>query len=187
MTIRNVFLVFSLVLGIATTATAQSTTDAPTAADLFPVTPAVPQENQVTTEKFGDWEKRCIPSTGACVINFLARDTEQNPVAEINIQKLPSGSQAIAGATVISPLGTLLTSGIRVQVDGGRALQYPFIWCTQQGCFSRFGLTKESLDSFKFGAIATITIFALANQDTPVLLNISLNGFTAAYDSLPKE
>jgi len=190
MKFRTGFLALGLCFGLAATATAQTTTEQPadtntqSEAEIFPVAPANPAADQLTKEKFGDWEKRCDTSNGECIINYLARDAEQNPVAEINIQKLSEGGDAVAGATVISPLGTLLTSGIRLQVDGGRALQYPFAWCTQQGCFSRFGLTQDSIDSLKHGAIATVTIYSVSNRNKPILLNVSLNGFTTAFDSL---
>ncbi|MFQ5622982.1 MAG: invasion associated locus B family protein [Paracoccaceae bacterium] len=154
--------------------------------DQYPVDPVNPVE-QMEIEQFGDWAKRCVTGTEECVINQLARDTNGNPVAEINILQLAEGGDARAGVTVITPLGTLLTSGIRIQVDGGRALQYPFGWCEQRGCISRFGLTQDSVNSLKNGAVATLTLFAVANPKKPVSLDISLTGFTAAYDALKKK
>lgn len=196
MTLRSSILLFGLCFGLATAAMAQDTAEQPpepaepatqTEAEIFPVTPAFPAADQVTKEKFGDWEKICVSSTGNCAINYLARDSDDSPVAEIKIEKLTSGGEAKAGATVITPLGTLLTKGIRLQVDGGRALQYPFSWCTRQGCFARFGLTEESVSALKRGAIATISLYAFSNQNEPIVLNVSLVGFTAAFDSLSHE
>ena len=49
----------------------------------------------------------------------------------------------MAGVTVVTPLGTLLTAGVVVQVDTGEQRQYPFAWCSQVGCFARFGLASR--------------------------------------------
>ena len=63
----------------------------------------------------------------------LAVDQAKNPVAEVSLLKLPEQSEADAGVTVVTPLGTLLTTGVILQVDAGEKRQYPFAWCSQVG------------------------------------------------------
>ena len=67
---------------------------------------------------------------------------------------------------------------------GGEQRQYPFAWCSQVGCFSRFGLTKPSIDGLKRGKAGKITLVSVGRPETPVVLALSLSGFTAAFDSL---
>ncbi len=146
--------------------------------------PQDPAQNFVT-EAFGDWEVRCSADKTNCFMYVLARDTSLSPVAEISIVALPQGGDATAGVTVVTPLGTLLTEGLVLQIDSGRARQYDFGWCTRAGCFSRFGFTADELASMKQGANAKMRIVSVSAPDQPVLLDISLSGFTAGFNALP--
>jgi len=154
-------------------------TDAATAGD-----PAAPEVMEIVRDTFGDWEVRCAPQGEDCFMYQLAMDSQNNPVAEVSILKLPEGSEAAAGVTMVTPLGSLLQSGIVLQIDQGEARQYPFNWCSQVGCFARFGLTQESINAMKRGRTATVMLASVAAPEAPVSLNLSLTGFTAGYDSL---
>jgi invasion protein IalB len=116
----------------------------------------------------------------------LLKDGGDNAVAEISMFGLPAGQQAVAGATVIAPLETLLTADLTLSVDAGKARKYPFSWCSPIGCVARIGFTQEELDGFKKGNEATITIVPVVAPDQKVELKVSLAGFTAGYDSVNK-
>ncbi len=146
--------------------------------------PAKPEVMEVVRDTFGDWQVRCAPDGNECFMYQLAVDEAKNPVAEVSILKLPDASEADAGVTVVTPLGTLLTSGLVLQIDTGEKRQYPFAWCSQVGCFSRFGLAKPTLDGMKRGKAGSITLISVGKPESPVTLALSLSGFTAAYDSL---
>ena len=122
-----------------------------------PATPQQPQVMEIVKDTFGDWQVRCAPDGNECFMYQLALDAQKNPVAEVSILKLPEASEAEAGVTVVTPLGTLLTNGLVLQIDGGETRQYPFVWCSQVGCFSRFGLAKTSIDAMKRGNAGKIT------------------------------
>ena len=51
-----------------------------------------------------------------------------------------------AGATIITPLETLLTQQITLQVDTAQPKRYPFSWCSPIGCVSRVGFTQAEID-----------------------------------------
>jgi invasion protein IalB len=146
--------------------------------------PAKPEVMEIVKDTFGDWQVRCAPDGKECFMYQLAMDQAKNPVAEVSILKLPEQSEAEAGVTVVTPLGTLLTTGVIVQVDNGEQRQYPFAWCSQVGCFARFGLTKPSIDALKRGKAGRITLVSVGRPEHPVELALSLSGFTAAFDSL---
>jgi invasion protein IalB len=140
-----------------------------------------------TREEHGDWEVRCVHTeTGndPCQLYQLLQDQDGNNVAEISIFPLPPGGEAIAGATIITPLETLLTAQISLRVDSGAAKRYPFSWCSSMGCFSRIGFTADEVLSFRRGASATLTIRPVAAPDQTVDLSISLAGFTAGYEAV---
>ena len=88
-----------------------------------------PQIGQTyVAEKHGDWQLRCVKSDGEkdpCQLYQLLLDGEGNSVAEFSIFNLPEGQQAVAGATVVTPLETLLTAELRLRVDEGQVRRYP--------------------------------------------------------------
>ena len=146
--------------------------------------PAKPEVMEIVKDTYGDWQVRCAPDGNECFMYQLALDEAKSPVAEVSILKLPDGAEAVAGVTVVTPLGTLLTSGVVLQVDAGEKRQYPFAWCSQVGCFSRFGLAKTTVDGMKRGKAGTLTLISVGKPESPVTLKLSLSGFTAAFDSL---
>ena len=149
-----------------------------------PATPEQPKVMEIVKDTFGDWQVRCAPEGDECFMYQLALDGQKNPVAEVSILKLPEAAEADAGVTVVTPLGTLLTNGVIVQIDDGETRQYPFGWCSQVGCFSRFGLAKTSVDGMKRGRSGKITLVSIGAPQTPVVLALSLTGFTDAWNSL---
>ncbi|PRY25937.1 invasion protein IalB [Aliiruegeria haliotis] len=143
-------------------------------------------------EVSGDWEVRCVrtplklgdESADPCALHQLLRDESNNPVATIELVNLPAGQQAVAGATIVTPLETLLTEQITLSVDGGQGRRYPFTFCTQQGCIARVGFTNDAVSNFKRGSKGTLSIVPATAPDQQVALNISLSGFTAGFDRL---
>ncbi len=148
--------------------------------------PVQPAEPAFTTTTFNDWEMRCTPDGLNCFLYQLVRNEAGDPVIEYSMVLLPEGDEATAGATAVTPLGTLLTEGLKVQIDNGNTLQYPFNWCTRSGCFARFGLSDGSLASMRAGSKAKMTLTSVAAPDRPLTVELSLRGFTAAYNALPK-
>lgn len=139
-------------------------------------------------ETFNDWEMRCVRTESGddpCQLYQLLRDGEGNSVAEFSLFNLPEGSgQAVGGATVVTPLETLLTAQLRLAVDGGETRRYPYSFCSQIGCFARLGFTQGEIDNFKRGAKATVTLVPAAAPDETVVLDVSLSGFTAGWDAV---
>ncbi|HMQ92982.1 MAG TPA: invasion associated locus B family protein [Amaricoccus sp.] len=146
--------------------------------------PAAQEVLEIVRDTFGDWQVRCAPDGNDCFMYQLAMDPEQNPVAEISLLKLPAGGEAAAGATVVTPLGTLLPPGLDLQIDSGEVRKYPFAWCSQVGCFARFGLSTASVEAMKRGNSGKMTLVSVGAPQSPLTLAVSLNGFTKAYDSL---
>ena len=138
-------------------------------------------------EVSGDWEVRCVRTAEGndpCQLYQLLEDGEGASVAEVTVFPLPPGGQAVAGATIITPLETLLTEQVTVAVDGGGAKRYPFSFCTRSGCVSRIGLTADDLASYRAGNVANVQIVPAAAPDQKVNLSVSLTGFTAGFNAL---
>ena len=139
-------------------------------------------------EEFTDWQMRCVRvpegQVEPCQLYQLLRDASDNPVAEVSMFGLPDGGQASVGATVITPLETLLSEQLTVQVDGGQAKRYPFTWCSAIGCFARIGFTDAEVATFRRGNEAGISIVPVAAPDQRVELTMSLAGFTAGLEAV---
>ncbi len=155
-----------------------------------PVDPAAEGEPQAgqpyDREVFGEWSLRCLRTEDGpepCQLYQLLLDAEGNAVAEISMFPLPEGQQAVAGATIVAPLMTLLTENLTLSVDGTAAREYPFTFCNAGGCVARVGFTAEEIAQFKSGNSAQLSIVPAVAPDQTVDLTISLSGFTAGFDS----
>jgi invasion protein IalB len=142
-----------------------------------------------TAATFEDWEQRCVRTeSGAdpCQLYKLLKDGDGNNVAELTIFGLPEGSEgpAAAGATFIAPLETLLTTGMRMQIDESPSKVYPFTFCAEIGCVVRLGFTAEEIAQMKQGANAVISIVPFVAPDQNVTLTVSLKGFTAGLEAV---
>ncbi|MBF9029700.1 invasion associated locus B family protein [Rhodobacterales bacterium HKCCE3408] len=135
-----------------------------------------------------DWEVRCVdvPDMEAdfCQMYQLLTDSSGNPVAEVNFTDLPDAGEVVAGATIVTPLDTLLTVPLRIQIGTREPLLYPYRFCQPIGCFVRIGLTQDNLDAYRAGAEATVTLVPFQAPDQTVELMMSLAGFTAAFDDV---
>ena len=126
-------------------------TTAPAPADAAAAAPqaAAPTGNGVgepyVSETFEAWELRCVRTedgSDPCQLYQLLKDKETaKPVAEISLLALPEGGEAVAGATIIVPLETLLTQQLNITVDKGKTKRYPFTFCAEVGCVARVGFT----------------------------------------------
>ena len=134
-----------------------------------------------------DWSLRCIntdQNKDPCELYQLMKDAEGNSVAEMTLIPLTNGEVA-AGATLVAPLETDLIRGLGFAVDSGQAREYPFSFCAPVGCVSRMGFTAAELNQLKRGGKATVTLMPFGGDPkNPVELNLSLAGFTAAFEEL---
>ncbi|MEM8537272.1 MAG: invasion associated locus B family protein, partial [Pseudomonadota bacterium] len=138
-------------------------------------------------EEFGDWALRCIRAEDGqpdpCNLYQLLLNDEGVAVAEFTLFPLPEGGRAAAGANIVVPLETLLTQQLTLAVDGANARRYPFTFCNRGGCVARIGLTADEVEEFKRGATATVRLVPAAAPTEEVVLDVSLSGFTAGFDS----
>lgn len=149
-------------------------------------TPQVGQTYQ--KEEIGDWTLECVKTeTGEdepCQMTQLITEEDGNPIATAAFFRTPENSRAAAGANIVVPLETMLQAGLLMNVDGNEDKQYPFSLCTQMGCVARVGFTQEELDTLKAGRAANIGIRAYAAPNQVVSMEMSLTGFTDAFEQV---
>lgn len=186
---RDLFkaLSFTAALAVATTAVAQDTPAEP-AAEAGAGT-GEPEIGQVyNKEKTGDWDILCVRApigqTDPCQMSQLLKDEGGNPVSEFKISALPAGGEAAALARILTPLETFLPPGVEITIDGKGAGRVPFLFCNKEQCVSEFTLKTADVGAFKSGGVSTLTIVPAVAPEQKVVLNASLKGFTAAFNSL---
>jgi len=136
----------------------------------------------------GDWNVRCITGnpgeTDRCEIQQLLFVNENTPIADISIFKLPEGEAAVAAANIMVPLETLLTKKFRFAFSEEIIKEYPYSFCNKNGCLVRLGLLEEDVDALKKGASSELSITHISDPDAPINLDVSLKGFTAAFETI---
>ena len=172
--------------GMAQEATEQAAEAAP--AEAAPVAEDALQVGQAyVKEEIGDWEFRCIKvpegQIEPCSMYQLLKDETGNDVAEVTIFTLKQDTVE-AAMTITAPLETLLTPQLSFFVDGQNGRRYPFASCSAVGCTARAGLTLDEVSALKKGNVAQVGIVPLATPNQAVTLNMSLTGFTKAYETV---
>jgi len=164
----------------------------PVAAEPSPETPAPTVAEGVEGGESGetivavhkDWQIRCLPQNANCYMYQLAVDARDVPVAEMSVVAVKQDNEVVAGFTIMSPLQTYLPAGIQVQIDNGNLQRYQFEFCAPQGCIARFGVSDNGLNQFRAGNKVRLTVVSAETRDAPVILDVSLLGFTAAMTEL---
>lgn len=134
----------------------------------------------------GDWDLACVKTEqeqDPCSLLQIVVDSQNNPLAEMSLFRLEQeGSPAVAGATVIVPLETLLPAGLTISIDGAPAKRYTYSFCNPLGCVAQIGLTQEDIDAYKRGKEAILTLRPAPAPDQVLNMKLSLSGFTAGFN-----
>ncbi len=171
----------------ATVEVTESGLSEPTAVGTGPEDPDDESQTMYIGAVHGDWDVRCVrmdENPDPCQLYQLLVDNSGNPVAEFSVFPVTDDVELIAGATVVTPLETLLTVPVEISVDGGEPKSYPFLWCSSLGCVSRVGLVEADVNAFKGGLRANLSIVPARAADRKVNLTVSLMGFSAGFSDL---
>ncbi|MDE0589537.1 invasion associated locus B family protein [Halocynthiibacter sp. C4] len=157
-----------------------------------PVNPGLPSKDSAQVgqeyllESHGDWDIRCAKTENGvdpCQLYQLISNAEAD-VAEISLYPLKDAGLVAAGATIITPLGTMLEQGVVLVVDETEGRRYPYTFCSNIGCVARVGLTNTDIEGFKEGTKGTVKLVPVQAPNTEVEAYMSLSGFTAAYTKI---
>ena len=140
-------------------------------------------------EQIGKWSLICSenivdPEIRQCSMMQDVSNEEGSKVATIEVWKIVDSELFKAGAIIVTPLGSNLEEAISLNVDAATPRRYRYKYCLEDGCLARIGLLNTELTALKRGKILYMTIFALEYLDDPRRYEISLEGFTDAFDAL---
>ena len=125
--------------------------------------------------------------------------TKQEDVDICNVQSIivAESGQLITGVSLLElkgkvnqrvfqitvPSGRMVPPGIALQVDGGQSRKINYAICLPDRCIGEVPLTDDLVNSFKRGQQLTLTSVNFQNQPNPI--QVTLNGFTQAFDGPP--
>jgi invasion protein IalB len=153
-----------------------------------PAEPAQPaqavQPDRVLKETHGAWEIHCIEGTETCNMQQLGKTGEGERALLVTIERLAGvtaeGKPVPASLTVYTPLGVLIPYDVRVRIDDGEVMPVPLMRCLSDLCMARAPMAEQHVSMFKRGSNARFGFYL----NDEILVDVSLSGFTAAYDSL---
>lgn len=141
------------------------------------------------------WAKRCddsdqsyceivqqlsVVETGQRLIEFAIGFPQQKSGEEK--KEKPAEGKDIASGVIILPLGVLLESGMRLQVDDHAPYKFQARFCQAAGCYAFISLPEPVLEIMRKGETVTVA-FKEAGGKT-VDIKMSLKGFTKALESI---
>ena len=129
----------------------------------------------------GQWFKACAQQgdNNICnVQNIRQADTGQLLTAVSLITVDGANAQKIFQVSV--PTGRLIAPGIAMQIDANKAQRIPFGLCLPDRCIAEAPLTDAMVASLKRGGKMTLTSVNFQRKPNPI--EMTLSGFTAAYD-----
>lgn len=142
-------------------------------------------------KKYGTWSTRCDVNPKdakkkecfAFVDIRVAEGQGNERILYIGVGYLPKKPGEL-GAFGITPLGTLLTPGLGINIDDKVKFGAPFLFCGVGGCQADMPLTAEQVTALKTGKVATVLFRLIGRGDAKV--PVKLDGFAAAIAALPK-
>jgi invasion protein IalB len=143
------------------------------------VTPALAQAPSPQT-----WFKVCAKQADVDVCNTQLQVIAQNGQLVTAVSLLDIKGKTNRKIFQVSvPPGRLLQPGIAMAIDGGEPQKVDYSVCFADRCIAEAELTDKLLASLKKGGALTLTSVNFQRQQNPV--NVTLSGFTGAYDGEP--
>ncbi len=143
-------------------------------------TPAIAQEGPPTN----GWFKVCSKQEDneICNVQFQSVASNGQVVTAISLAEIKGKiNRRIFQITV--PTGRLLPAGIKVKVDDKKEVAIPYAYCFPQNCMAEVALDDNLVSLLKSGKGMTVTSTNFQSKPNPV--QITLEGFTGAYDGEP--
>ena len=142
--------------------------------------PAPAQEQAAEGSSQPDWVKLCSENPAnkqqVCVVTRERRAATGQLLAAISIREMADKKILVTAV----PPGMLLRPGLQVLIDGAKATKAGYSICFPNLCFAEAEINADYIASLKKGSQMVVT--TLNQQGKPVNFDISLAGFTAAYD-----
>ncbi|MEL6947302.1 MAG: invasion associated locus B family protein [Pseudomonadota bacterium] len=130
------------------------------------------------------WEKRCAKAgeNDICNVQYMILANARQLVTAVNLMQV-KGKQNRRIFQVAVPTSRYIPAGIKVKIDEGKENTLPYSLCLPDRCLAEIPLSDGLVKALKGGGKMTLTSTNFRSQKSPI--NVSLKGFTAAFDGPP--
>lgn len=149
---------------------------------------AMAQEADEITEKYSDWNVRCVTSQSegeeeksqrCWMVQVLTRKSGGERLVQVEIVYVHGAPRLV----ILAPFGLLLTDGVQFTIDDEESRRLDFRTCLPAGCIIESDLEAPQAAALRRGERLVLR-FTVAASGQPIDLAISLAGVTAAMDRL---
>ncbi|MCY4259547.1 MAG: invasion associated locus B family protein [Rhodobacteraceae bacterium] len=138
-------------------------------------------------EQYQDWFLVCVQPAGGeldCSVSQPVLNAAGTPAMRLEIRPITNSNLFAAALTLQAPLGTNLEAGIELAINSNSPRRYGFRYCLPDGCIARIGLLGTEVNSMKAGNGWRMVLYEGDDTDTPIQFDLSLAGFTTAFERL---
>lgn len=148
-------------------------------------------------EVYRDWVFACGPAAAAAADtdgaapDLVCRMSQRVNQPDTNLRVLelvlaPAANGRVTGE-FIAPFGLDLATGLKLRIDEGVAWTVPFRTCVPEGCLAPLPLTDDRIAALRAGGTLAVEMQPAADGAEPIVIALSLLGFSAAYQRLLME
>jgi invasion protein IalB len=144
---------------------------------------AVPAGPAAAQDEDNAWVKICNADPDAqkevCLITQELRTDSGQFLASVAIRETPGEQRRSILVSV--PVGMLIQAGVQLQVDGAEPTRAQYTICFPNACYAELAVDGAYINKLKAGGKLQLT--TMNQQARPVRFDLTLIGFTAAYES----
>lgn len=142
------------------------------------------QAQQAQPERPDGWFKVCSKQENNDICNTQIRSVASTGqvLTQISLIEM-EGDRNRRVFQITVPTGRLIPAGIKLRIDDKQETTIPYVLCFPQSCIAEVQLDDNLVGVLKAGGMLTVTSTNFQNQENPI--EITLNGFTSAYDGPP--
>ena len=147
---------------------------------------ALPSTGAMAQSVPAEWFKVCTPQGENQICNTqytMIADTRQLITAVNLINVSGQVNQKVLQAVV--PTGRVIPAGVQLQIDTNPAQTLNYSVCFPDRCIAEVELSDAMVNSMKRGGTLKVTSTNFQRQPNPI--NVTLQGFTQAYDGPARE
>jgi len=148
-----------------------------------PAAPPPPPE----VKNVGDWSVRCFPAQTQSPCDMYQQQNDaksQQRVLAVSLAYIPHLDKHAIQVSV--PLGVSIAKGVTIQAGSYTSPVLPYRRCDRAGCYVEMLLDNSVVDQLNHGG-DTALIKLTADDGKNYELKLSLDGFTAAHDSMTEQ
>ena len=133
------------------------------------------------------WHLECNPSGAKLACRILNEITQSQGNGLLLGFTLNQGAKGAVNLTLEVPLGAAVNAPITISMPAGVTENFPFVTCSQQGCFAAAAVDAALLSAMRAGKSelkATYTLLDTNLNPHAVTVSLPLTGFAEVYDKL---